>query len=1161
MTTRAALGILLLASAASATWYYPNVERGSDIVMGDVRWPYWPNATYFALWNMSTVPEGGPFYGGVAPYGPGKAGSPDEQAAYRPQLVWSFWGDPSYGGDRARPIYTDDPFYGGSMSGEGATAGVCGYFPYLRPNRWFRMVMRAWPSRSAPESLGYVGWWIQDREMGTWRLVGVVSLPCAVTGFGGNACFVEDCGAGSTADRVIERRLGYHRLNGEWRKTDSIWVDGAVPATRFSLTEGGGVLRFEAPEPPPPAGAPVPRHEYRVEQPDSPDLGEPAIVEAEATAIGDQVCVCWSIPEDATPQLGYTIEAFASADGSGEPLATCSDTLPYVHVATLDAPRPVGSVRLSVIDLFDRRESVLLPTRLAQPLPQARPRLTTPGIAFRYWEAPEGADWQSLPDLSGVAPRYEGIARTLDDTVRLGRAKLYALEWSGYLEIPQTRTWILEARASDGYRLELDGAVILEHEGIHGPTPHRVAATLSKGPHAFRFRYFKSGYDAMDGWLRDKVWLGIEGPGTPLRALEEEDFLCEPGEMLGGFSLIALRQADRPVRLTPVVRPRGHTFDRIEYFSGRSKLGERPGSESLELYLPRGRNDLWARLWYDGRYAVDSRVASVDADDWRLGPWTPTVVGEPGSQSGFQASPDSISLTGEGSLFAHQPVEGDFVLRGRIADFAHADATNGLDARSSMGLLAAADPATPWGAMFGLWDTAGLGLRGAPDDRDLEGSGMSRDRLGTEDRWLRIARRGMRWIAWTSPDGTAWQKVLDRIDGGIPAKVEVGVFLRTIPDKNASLCRGTLEEILLEQPGSLPPEDAAPLPPRPLQGAVALVRGRGDSALLARGPQIGLLRSTDEGETWVDRNAGLDDPASLATRSVAVHPADGNVVLRGGGGTVEGRLVSGLWRSADAGATWDLVSREVDFDGAGPSAALGEAIAFCPQRPELVAAGGESTGLWLSEDAGLTWRSAGLEGERIGFAAWSPYQAGLLVVGTCPDEALRDLALGEPTVSAGDAGRLYTLSGFGRELSLRAEQPGLGFASVAFESIAEGGSYLYFATTRGLYYTYDLRGLHQRRSGVAPDTPYLALEEWAATGKGRSRILTGPLDTGEPTLYSGAVGYYWSPVWSPLSEEEAVPGRRLTSVLSHPTSSETWWLCVDGEIRRTDDGGRTYRAP
>ena len=45
------------------------------------------------------------------------------------------------------------------------------------------------------------------------------------------------------------------------------------------------------------------------------------------------------------------------------------------------------------------------------------------------------------------------------------------------------------------------------------------------------------------------------------------------------------------------------------------------------------------------------------------------------------------------------------------------------------------------------------------------------------------------------------------------------------------------------------------------------------------------------------------------------------------------RLRSGLWRSADGGGSWRLVTRDIDFDGHGPATLFGEVISFCPENP------------------------------------------------------------------------------------------------------------------------------------------------------------------------------------------------------------------------------------
>jgi hypothetical protein len=50
LLTRFALGCLFLLWLAptQATWYREHVEDGADIIMMDLRWPFWPSGSYFA---------------------------------------------------------------------------------------------------------------------------------------------------------------------------------------------------------------------------------------------------------------------------------------------------------------------------------------------------------------------------------------------------------------------------------------------------------------------------------------------------------------------------------------------------------------------------------------------------------------------------------------------------------------------------------------------------------------------------------------------------------------------------------------------------------------------------------------------------------------------------------------------------------------------------------------------------------------------------------------------------------------------------------------------------------------------------------------------------------------------------------------------------------
>ena len=96
--------IMLTSPVVHGIWYGEGVEDGSDIIMMDLRWPWWPSSTYYANWNISFNPKPSNvnFYGGFVgsvPDGPGFTPNPDEklQEAFIPANVWTFWGSDAEG--------------------------------------------------------------------------------------------------------------------------------------------------------------------------------------------------------------------------------------------------------------------------------------------------------------------------------------------------------------------------------------------------------------------------------------------------------------------------------------------------------------------------------------------------------------------------------------------------------------------------------------------------------------------------------------------------------------------------------------------------------------------------------------------------------------------------------------------------------------------------------------------------------------------------------------------------------------------------------------------------------------------------------------------------------------------------------------------------------
>ena len=185
-----ALALSLVGSLfpARATWYGENVADGSDIMMMDVRWPWWPESTYFANWNFATNPTGlggyGGFTGGVRSLEPDHRPDfdPEGQAAYRSGSVWSFWGS-NKDGEPVRVIASSEFAYPRQYIGEGASGSLGGpAWPFIRQDRWYRMMMRVWePAGVENPQFSYMGRWVKDVAANEWHLYGIVRMPVRAT--------------------------------------------------------------------------------------------------------------------------------------------------------------------------------------------------------------------------------------------------------------------------------------------------------------------------------------------------------------------------------------------------------------------------------------------------------------------------------------------------------------------------------------------------------------------------------------------------------------------------------------------------------------------------------------------------------------------------------------------------------------------------------------------------------------------------------------------------------------------------------------------------------------------------------------------------------------------------------------------------------------------
>ena len=121
----------------------------------------------------------------------------------------------------------------------------------------------------------------------------------------------------------------------------------------------------------------------------------------------------------------------------------------------------------------------------------------------------------------------------------------------------------------------------------------------------------------------------------------------------------------------------------------------------------------------------------------------------------------------------------------------------------------------------------------------------------------------------------------------------------------------------------------------------------------------GVYKSTDAGKTW--KNMGLQESRHIS--DVIIHPQNSDVIYVGAQGTVHGpNTERGVYKSADGGQTWKKVLFINDSTGISglamdpTNARILYAATWQHQRlPWTVNSGGKGSGLWKSTDAGETW--------------------------------------------------------------------------------------------------------------------------------------------------------------------------------------------------------------
>jgi len=290
------------------------------------------------------------------------------------------------------------------------------------------------------------------------------------------------------------------------------------------------------------------------------------------------------------------------------------------------------------------------------------------------------------------------------------------------------------------------------------------------------------------------------------------------------------------------------------------------------------------------------------------------------------------------------------------------------------------------------------------------------------------------------------------------------------------------------------------------------------------GPESGLFKSTDGGETWTKLTNGLPTPSQgLGRIGFCIAPSDRNRLYA----TVDAGELGGIYRSDDAGANWYRTSADERYWGRGGDFAE---VKVDPKNRDIVYSA--NVVMWKSEDGGKNWKAfRGAPGGDDYHRIWiNPNDGNIILI-------------------AADQGAIVTVNG-GKSFSSWYNQPTAQFYHVSTDNA----------------FPYNVYGGQQESGsmGIASrgNDGFISYREWHPVGvEEYGYVAADPLDPniiygGKLTRYDKRTGQTQN-----IAPEAVRSGKyrfiRTAPVLFSPIDPKTLYF-AGNVLFRTRDGGNSW---
>lgn len=141
-----------------------------------------------------------------------------------------------------------------------------------------------------------------------------------------------------------------------------------------------------------------------------------------------------------------------------------------------------------------------------QPLPpiKARPQ----GTGLRLAKA--SVNWQTIPDDRGMFDSPANIVATITGTAPPKDHSAH--QFTGFLSIESDALYRFVLTSDDGSKLWIDGQLVIDNDGLHGPKQKPGSIALAKGLHQIEV----VGFNATGGTQLDLKWARLGAEFTPI---------------------------------------------------------------------------------------------------------------------------------------------------------------------------------------------------------------------------------------------------------------------------------------------------------------------------------------------------------------------------------------------------------------------------------------------------------------------------------------------------------------------------------------------------------------------------------------------------------------------------------------------------------------------